>query len=127
MLTFAYKEIKYDIAQRRCYLPDATTQEVHVDWCFHATAAQEWELGAEWRSQCIIGLIMYDDEGKPKPGTAVDVSEQRADGCPERLQPHSARKYQQRMHMASLGSPIINDTFYPIALPSIRPPGSGPY
>ena len=34
-----------------------------------------------------------------------------------RLQPHTGRKHQLRVHMAALGAPIVNDAFYPEALP----------
>ena len=34
-----------------------------------------------------------------------------------RLHPHTGRKHQLRLHMASLGVPILNDAFYPVALP----------
>jgi tRNA pseudouridine32 synthase/23S rRNA pseudouridine746 synthase len=34
-----------------------------------------------------------------------------------RLHPHTGRKHQLRLHMASLGAPILNDAFYPVALP----------
>ena len=34
-----------------------------------------------------------------------------------RLEPHSGKTHQLRVHMASLGAPIVNDAFYPVAQP----------
>ncbi|XOT97926.1 pseudouridine synthase, partial [Alcaligenes pakistanensis] len=34
-----------------------------------------------------------------------------------RLRPQSGRKHQLRVHLSSLGAPIINDVFYPDLLP----------
>jgi len=62
-------------------------------------------------------FVMREEEGEPNSETVVDVIEQRGDVCLYRLQPHTGRKHQLRLHMASLGSPIINDAFYPVALP----------
>lgn len=62
-------------------------------------------------------FIMREEAGEPNSETVVDIIEQRADAWLYRLQPHTGRKHQLRLHMASLGSPIINDAFYPVALP----------
>ena len=62
-------------------------------------------------------FIMREEEGEPNSETVVDVIERRGDVCLYRLQPHTGRKHQLRLHMASLGSPILNDAFYPVALP----------
>jgi tRNA pseudouridine32 synthase/23S rRNA pseudouridine746 synthase len=34
-----------------------------------------------------------------------------------RLLPHTGRQHQLRVHLAALGIPIVNDAFYPVALP----------
>ena len=62
-------------------------------------------------------FVMREEEGEPNSETVVDVIEQRGDVCLYHLQPHTGRKHQLRLHMASLGAPIINDAFYPVALP----------
>ncbi len=33
------------------------------------------------------------------------------------LEPITGRTHQLRVHMAALGAPILNDAFYPVALP----------
>ena len=60
---------------------------------------------------------MQEVEGEPNSETSIDLIEQRLDVALYRLQPHTGRKHQLRVHMASLGVPIINDGFYPHALP----------
>lgn len=62
-------------------------------------------------------FIMREEEGEPNSETVVDVIGTRGDHVLYRLQPHTGRKHQLRLHMASLGSPIVNDAFYPVALP----------
>lgn len=54
----------------------------------------------------------------PRPATAGDVSTSAADGdggrrALYRLEPHSGKTHQLRVHMASLGLGIVNDAFYP--------------
>lgn len=72
------------------------------------------------RSRMVEGtpfFRMREEEGEPNSETLVDVIEQRGALALYRLQPLTGRKHQLRVHMASLGAPIINDSFYPDALP----------
>jgi tRNA pseudouridine32 synthase/23S rRNA pseudouridine746 synthase len=59
---------------------------------------------------------MQEVEGEPNSETLVDVIGERADKLLYRLEPHTGRKHQLRVHMAGLGAPIVNDAFYPEAL-----------
>ena len=73
-----------------------------------------------YRSRMVEGepfFRMCEVAGEPNSETMVDVIEQRAAGTLYRLHPHTGRKHQLRVHMAALGVPIINDPFYPVALP----------
>jgi tRNA pseudouridine32 synthase/23S rRNA pseudouridine746 synthase len=72
------------------------------------------------RSRMVEGtpfFRMEEAEGEPNSQTLVDVIEERGDGALYRLQPRTGRKHQLRVHMAALGAPILNDAFYPVALP----------
>jgi tRNA pseudouridine32 synthase/23S rRNA pseudouridine746 synthase len=60
---------------------------------------------------------MQETQGEANSETLVDVIEMRGDLVLYRLQPHTGRKHQLRVHMAALGAPIANDGFYPVALP----------
>lgn len=78
------------------------------------------EFPFTYRSRMVDGdkfFIMKEEPGEPNSQTIVDVIEHRADCTLYRLHPHTGRKHQLRVHLASLGIPIINDAFYPVALP----------
>jgi tRNA pseudouridine32 synthase/23S rRNA pseudouridine746 synthase len=60
---------------------------------------------------------MREVAGEPNSETLIDVMEQKDGVARYRLQPHTGRKHQLRVHMASIGAPILNDAFYPHALP----------
>ncbi len=72
------------------------------------------------RSRMVDGTPFFRMEeapGEPNSETLIDVIEPRAEGMLYRLQPRTGRKHQLRVHMAALGAPILNDAFYPVALP----------
>ena len=72
------------------------------------------------RSRMVDGTPFFRMEeapGEPNSETLVDVIEERGEGMLYRLQPRTGRKHQLRVHMAALGAPILNDAFYPVALP----------
>jgi tRNA pseudouridine32 synthase/23S rRNA pseudouridine746 synthase len=73
-----------------------------------------------YRSRMVDGekfFVMKEEEGEPNSETIVELLEQRGEVARYRLHPHTGRKHQLRLHMASLGAPILNDAFYPVALP----------
>jgi tRNA pseudouridine32 synthase/23S rRNA pseudouridine746 synthase len=78
------------------------------------------EFPFTYRSRMVDGekfFVMKEEEGEANSETLVELIEQRGDIARYRLHPHTGRKHQLRLHMASLGAPILNDAFYPVALP----------
>jgi tRNA pseudouridine32 synthase/23S rRNA pseudouridine746 synthase len=72
-----------------------------------------------YRSRMVDGakfFVMQEVEGEPNSETLVELIERRGELARYRLHPHTGRKHQLRLHMASLGAPILNDAFYPEAL-----------
>jgi tRNA pseudouridine32 synthase/23S rRNA pseudouridine746 synthase len=60
---------------------------------------------------------MREVEGAPNSETLVDLIEVNDGVALYRLMPRTGRKHQLRVHMASIGAPIMNDAFYPDARP----------
>jgi tRNA pseudouridine32 synthase/23S rRNA pseudouridine746 synthase len=72
------------------------------------------------RSRMVEGepfFRMQEVAGEPNSETRVELVELRGELALYRLHPHTGRQHQLRVHMMSLGAPILNDTFYPVALP----------
>jgi tRNA pseudouridine32 synthase/23S rRNA pseudouridine746 synthase len=63
-------------------------------------------------------FVMEEIDGPANSETRIDVIEQRGAVSLYELQPTTGKKHQLRLHLANLGAPIVNDTFYPVALPS---------
>lgn len=73
-----------------------------------------------YRSRMVEGdkfFVMKEEQGEPNSETQIDVIEQRGELTLYRLHPHTGRQHQLRVHLSSLGIPIVNDAFYPVALP----------
>jgi tRNA pseudouridine32 synthase / 23S rRNA pseudouridine746 synthase len=73
-----------------------------------------------YRSRMVDGtpfFRMQETEGEANSETVIDVIEERGGIALYRLRPVTGRKHQLRVHLAALGIPIINDAFYPDALP----------
>ncbi|MHA7180061.1 RluA family pseudouridine synthase [Arthrobacter sp. MDB2-24] len=62
-------------------------------------------------------LLAQEVEGPPNTHTTVSLLDQRGDRGLYRLQPHTGKTHQLRLHMASLGLGILNDPFYPVLHP----------
>jgi tRNA pseudouridine32 synthase/23S rRNA pseudouridine746 synthase len=72
------------------------------------------------RSRMMTGepfFRMQEVDGVPNTETWIEVAENRGALSLYRLQPLTGKKHQLRVHLASLGAPILNDTFYPVFEP----------
>jgi tRNA pseudouridine32 synthase / 23S rRNA pseudouridine746 synthase len=78
------------------------------------------EFPLTYRSRMVDGtpfFRMQEVPGVPNSETVITPVESRGALVLYRLEPLTGRKHQLRLHMASLGIPIMNDGFYPQALP----------
>jgi tRNA pseudouridine32 synthase/23S rRNA pseudouridine746 synthase len=62
-------------------------------------------------------FMMEEVAGMTNSETLISIVEHRGENDLYQLQPHTGKKHQLRLHMASMGAPILNDQFYPIAQP----------
>jgi tRNA pseudouridine32 synthase/23S rRNA pseudouridine746 synthase len=73
-----------------------------------------------YRSRMVDGtpfFRMREVAGEVNSETVITPLEQRGAHVLYQLEPVTGRKHQLRLHLASLGIPIVNDAFYPDALP----------
>jgi tRNA pseudouridine32 synthase/23S rRNA pseudouridine746 synthase len=85
-----------------------------------APRLHEVQFPFTYRSRMVEGdkfFVMKEAEGEPNSETLIDVIEHRGELTLYRLHPHTGRQHQLRVHLSSLGIPIVNDAFYPVALP----------
>ena len=97
-------------------------QQRRIDKEYEALAAPlpERQFPFVHRSCMVEGtpfFRMREVEGEPNSETRIDVIEVMGGVARYRLQPHTGRKHQLRVHMAAIGAPIMNDAFYPDARP----------
>lgn len=62
-------------------------------------------------------MQMQEVAGEPNAETNIALLETRGELARYQLHPVSGQKHQLRVHMASLGMPILNDRIYPALLP----------
>jgi tRNA pseudouridine32 synthase / 23S rRNA pseudouridine746 synthase len=69
-----------------------------------------------YQSRLVAGepfFRMQEVSGVPNSETTIEILEHRGELTLYRLRPLSGKKHQLRVHMAALGTPILNDVFYP--------------
>jgi tRNA pseudouridine32 synthase/23S rRNA pseudouridine746 synthase len=110
----------HNLATRGTYQSMFQKRSVRKVYEALAPTLQGREFPFTYRSRMVDGdkfFVMREEEGEPNSETLVELIEQRGALARYRLHPHTGRKHQLRLHMASLGVPILNDAFYPVALP----------
>ncbi|MFZ2999507.1 MAG: pseudouridine synthase [Undibacterium umbellatum] len=89
---------------------------------YHAVAKHLSELSFPMRhcsrmEEAEKFFVMREVNGIANSETLIDIKERRGENSLYQLQPVTGRKHQLRLHMSNLGAPIVNDAFYPVALP----------
>lgn len=64
--------------------------------------------------------------GEPNARSTIELTERSAEWGLFQLQPHTGKTHQLRLHMLSLGVPILHDRYYPELLPKQAPDFSQP-
>jgi tRNA pseudouridine32 synthase/23S rRNA pseudouridine746 synthase len=98
-------------------------QQRQIDKIYHAVAPHLPELTFPLRkaSRMIESerfFLMQEVAGTINAETDIEILERRDEVNLYQLRPSTGKKHQLRVHMASLGAAIVNDTFYPNSMPS---------
>ncbi|MGK5013265.1 RluA family pseudouridine synthase [Janthinobacterium sp. MDB2-8] len=107
-------------ASRGAYQTLFQRREVHKVYEALAPHLEGRDFPFTYRSRMVEAdqfFLMREEAGEANSETIIDVIERRGDMSLYRLQPHTGRKHQLRVHLAALGIPIVNDAFYPLASP----------
>lgn len=83
-----------------------------------ATSALSFPIN--YKSKIINGdpfFVMREEAGEPNSQTNIDVIEVKGNLAKYHLSPVTGKQHQLRVHLMSLGFPILNDPFYPVVLP----------
>jgi tRNA pseudouridine32 synthase/23S rRNA pseudouridine746 synthase len=103
-------------ARRGAYQTMFQQRRVHKTYEAIARFDPELELPRTVRSRIVKErhiIRAFETEGEPNAETRVELLEQRDGLGRYRLVPHTGRTHQLRLHMNSLGIPILGDDFYP--------------
>lgn len=109
----------HNLATRGVYQSMFQKRSVHKVYEALAPFLDGRDFPFTYRSRMVDGdkfFVMKEEDGEPNSETLVELIERRGGLARYRLHPHTGRKHQLRLHLASLGVPILNDAFYPVAL-----------
>ena len=103
-------------SSRACY--HALFADRHIHKTYHAIAPTRSDLSYPFhiRSRLERGepfFLTKTAQGEPNAHTMIELIENNGVFSLYRLTPVTGKKHQLRVHMASLGMPLLNDNFYP--------------
>ena len=107
-------------SSRACY--HALFADRHIHKTYHAIAPTRSDLCYPFhiRSRLERGepfFLTKTAQGEPNAHTMIELIENNGAFSLYRLTPVTGRKHQLRVHMASLGMPLLHDNFYPTVKP----------
>lgn len=113
--------LSHNPASRRDY--QSMFQNKKVRKTYEALAPTRTDLVYPYsvQSRLVRGDPFYltkEVEGEPNAFTIIELIENRGENSLYRLQPVTGKKHQLRVHMMSLGMPLLNDALYPTPLPA---------
>lgn len=95
-------------------------QDRHVQKSYQAIAPlEQHSFPLIHKSRMVKGdpfFIMKEETGSPNSETEIDLIETQNNLGLYQLKPVTGKQHQLRVHMMSLGIPILNDPFYPVLL-----------
>lgn len=103
-------------SSRACY--HALFADRHIHKTYHAIAPTRSDLSYPFHihSRLERGELFFltkTAQGEPNAHTMIELIENNGAFSLYRLTPVTGKKHQLRVHMASLGMPLLNDNFYP--------------
>jgi tRNA pseudouridine32 synthase/23S rRNA pseudouridine746 synthase len=112
-----------DPATRGAYQSLFQKREMEKTYEALARGTPRAEFPMRYRSRMVEGrpfFRMEEAEGVPNSETHIAVLRRMGDATLYALQPITGKKHQLRVHLAALGIPILNDTFYPDVQPCME-------
>ena len=107
-------------SSRACY--HALFADRHIHKTYHAIAATRSDLSYPFHIHSRLErgepfFLTKTAPGEPNAHTMIELIENNGAFSLYRLTPVTGKKHQLRVHMASLGMPLLNDNFYPTVKP----------